>query len=140
MSNNHIEKKINELNEKIRIKKEKLRNIKDTGLDKYEINEERLSLQQEINVLKEEKNMLEVLKVKYASRNEVVAGTVEIGSTITIQFDDEDPETYEISAKSGSCRGVISPNSDIVKALLGKQAGYEFTYNDFKVKLLNVEC
>ncbi len=56
---------------------------------------------------------------------DVVTDSVHIGSTVLIQEEDEEPESYMIvgSAEANPARGMISNVSPLGKLLLGKQAG-----------------
>lgn len=72
-------------------------------------------------------------------------GTVELGSTVQIQEEDFDPETYHIVglAESDAEAGKISMDSPLGKALLNHHAGDVVTVDapagKFKVKILEVD-
>jgi len=73
-------------------------------------------------------------------------GVVALGRTVTIAEEGtDDPETYRIvgSAESDSLNGVISNESPMGSALLGKRVGDMVTVNapsgEFRVKILEVK-
>ncbi len=73
-------------------------------------------------------------------------GVVALGRTVTITEDGtDDPETYRIvgSAESDSLNGVISNESPMGSALMGKRVGDVVTVKapsgEFKVKILKIE-
>lgn len=72
-------------------------------------------------------------------------GTVRIGSTVTIRFDDGDTDTYLLGSIEERRDGleVVSPKSPLGQALLGSAAGASVTYdangNDITVEIVSVE-
>ncbi len=73
-------------------------------------------------------------------------GVVALGRTVTVTEEGtDDPETYRIvgSAESDSLNGVISNESPMGSALMGKKVGDVVTVNapsgEFKVKILEVK-
>ncbi|HFB52590.1 MAG TPA: transcription elongation factor GreA, partial [Anaerolineae bacterium] len=73
-------------------------------------------------------------------------GVVALGRTVTITEDGtDDPETYRIvgSAESDSLNGVISNESPMGSALMGKRVGDVVTVKapsgEFQVKILKIE-
>jgi transcription elongation factor GreA len=84
-------------------------------------------------------------KVKIVEADHKNHGTVEMGSTVIIQEEDFDPETYYIVglAESDAESGKISMDSPLGKALLNHHAGDLVTVDapagKYKVKILEVD-
>ncbi len=84
-------------------------------------------------------------KVKIVEADHKNHGTVEMGSTVIIQEEDFDPETYYIVglAESDAESGKISMDSPLGKALLNHHAGDVVTVDapagKYKVKILEVD-
>ncbi|MEX2658930.1 MAG: transcription elongation factor GreA [Acidimicrobiales bacterium] len=72
-------------------------------------------------------------------------GTVRIGSTVTVRFDDGDTDTYLVGSIEERRDGleVVSPGSPLGAALLGQGAGTSVTYDangtDITVEIVSVE-
>ena len=72
-------------------------------------------------------------------------GIVQLGSKVTIQENDQDQEVYTIvgAAEANPRKGLISNESPLGSALLGKHVGDEVEIKapsgEFKVKILSVE-
>ncbi len=73
------------------------------------------------------------------------SGEVEVGSRVTVEYEDGTKETYTIvgAAEASPREGLISNESPLGQALLGKKAGEEVEVNapngSFKVRILKVE-
>ena len=72
-------------------------------------------------------------------------GTVRIGSTVTVRFDDGDTDTYLVGSieERGGEHEVVSPGSPLGAALIGNAAGSSVTYDangtDLTVEIVSVE-
>ncbi|HUN24101.1 MAG TPA: transcription elongation factor GreA [Anaerolineales bacterium] len=92
--------------------------------------------------IKEIENMVRNAEIITEKRN---AGVVTMGSTVTIQFDEDDPETYRVVGpnEADPRKGNISNESPIGKALMGAKAGQSITAQTpsgaMTVKVLSIE-
>jgi transcription elongation factor GreA len=113
-----------------------------------------LSENAEYHAAKEEQAFLEgrIQELEHLLRNaiiiEEVSGireAVDLGASITVQVDDDDPETYMlVGAKEADPRnGRISNESPIGSALLGKKAGEQVEVETpggmIRIKILKIE-
>ena len=113
-----------------------------------------LSENADYHAAKEEQAFLEgrIQELEHLLRNaiiiEEVSGireTVDLGASITVQVDDDDPETYMlVGAKEADPRnGRISNESPIGNALLGKKAGEQVEVETpggmIRIKILKIE-
>lgn len=94
--------------------------------------------------IRELEQTLKHVEVIEESRTKVTAGTVKLGSTVTIEIDG-DTETYTIvgTVEARPAEGRISNESPFGKALLGAKKGQKVTIQtptaQMKAKVLSVE-
>ncbi len=113
-----------------------------------------LSENADYHAAKEEQAFLEgrIQELEYLLRNaiiiEEVSGireTVDLGASITVQVDDDDPETYMLvgATEANPRDGRISNESPIGSALLGKKAGEQVEVETpggvIRIKILKIE-
>lgn len=92
-----------------------------------------LSENADYHVAKEQQAFVEgrIQQIEYLLRYAVVvpdghkADSIHVGSRVTVVFEDEGPETYQIvgPAEANPAEGKISNESPIGKALMGRRAG-----------------
>lgn len=138
-SRNHIVERISEINDKILKTKQEMKTVSNKGLSAEEKMEYIDGAQELLLQLEAERNELELLRRNCQASSNKKNSSVDLGTRITVQFDNEEPETFNIMARSKSTEGIISPNGDLSKALLGQQAGYECEFKGQTLKLLKVE-
>lgn len=138
-SRNHITERIRQINNEILLIKKKMREISDSGLSREEQIEYKNEEQERLNKLERKRYELELIRKNSSTNKNDNKNVVDVGKSVTIQFDDEEPETYSIMESSKSSKGILSSKGDLVKALLGKEEGYEVIFNGMKIKVLKIK-
>jgi len=125
---------------------ERLHNAIDDGADVLENAEYEAAMNEQAFVegrISELEVMLSLVKIVESKNNN--NGIVDIGSAVTIQEEDFDPEVYEVvgMAESDTDSGKISHDSPLGRALMQHKAGDTVTVKapagSFDVKILKVE-
>jgi transcription elongation factor GreA len=143
--------------ERLKIELDQLRNVERPKLAlrlRSAIQEGDLSENADYHKAKEDQGFLEgrIQELEYLFKNAVIvengqAGfeVVNVGATVTVQEEDEDPETYVLVGvkEADSAKRKISYESPVGKALMGKKAGdivsVETPGGSFALKILKVE-
>ena len=125
---------------------DRLHNAIDDGADVLENAEYEAAMNEQAFVEGRISDLEDMLsKVKIVDSEHKNHGVVELGSTVKIQEEDFDPETYHIVglAESDAEAGKISMDSPLGKALMNHHAGDEVTVaapaGKFKVKIIEVD-
>lgn len=95
--------------------------------------------------IKELEILLATARVVDGGANQQAPGTIQVGSTVTIQEESMEPEVYTIvgAAEANPVQGKISNESPLGKALINRKAGervqVEAPAGSFSVQILKVE-